>query len=164
MILRQLLDEIRYGKEVVEETTEKEKILKALHEDTNELVVSQRLTDAVSLLKEGNEDTSVIQLFDKIKNKFSEYEDRYFDGKEMSKAYSKMKLSSIREDYNSILKSLDDRKTYKMFDTRNLSKALATAQYGLQYFGNDAPVSKPQNALLNTFIKEDLNFIEEVLG
>lgn len=164
MILSQLLDEIRYGKQVVEETSDKQKIVKCLHEDTQELVISQRLSDAVSLLREENEDTEVIKRFDKIKNKFTDFEERYFDGQDISKAYSKMKLNSIAEDFNVIVKQLDDRKTYKRFDNKNLSKALATVQYGLKFFGSDASVQQPQNALLNTYLKEDLEFIEEVMG
>ena len=164
MVLNQLLDEIRYGKKAVEEITDKQKILKNLHEDTQELVISQMLKDAVALIREDNEETDVIKKFDKISSKFSDYEERYFDGQTISSAYNKMKLSSITEDYNGIVKSLSDRKTYKMFDTKNLSKALATVQYGLNYFNNSTTLQQPQNALLNTYMKEDLDFIEEVMG
>ena len=56
MKLNQLLDSIRYGEQVVEEMTDKEHIISCLDEDTNHLLVSQRLNDFIAVLSEGVEE------------------------------------------------------------------------------------------------------------
>ena len=163
MKLSGLLDEIRYGKIVVEETTNKENILKRINEDTGELVVSQRLSDMVELIAEGNEDTVIVQRLKKMIGKYSDIEDKYFDGKEFSKAYSKMKFDSLREDYKIIVESLNDRKLYKRFDNKNLAKALAAAKVGVKYFGEDLDFGDTNNSLLNTYINEEVDFVNNII-
>ena len=81
MKFQKLLDEIRYGKDMVESMDEKDKILACLNEDTNSLIVSQYLKDKISLIKEDKEETKIVKYCDKIQKKFEEFEERYFDGK-----------------------------------------------------------------------------------
>lgn len=162
MKLNQLLDSIRYGEQVVEEMTDKEHIISCLDEDTNHLLVSQRLNDFIAVLSEGVEDNPVINRLEKIKDKFVEIEQRILDGKSFSSAYSRMKFDSINEDYNKIVDSISDRRVYKQFDTKKLSKALSTIKYGVRAL-SDKQMKETGNALLNTYISEDVQFIENVL-
>ena len=163
MKLGSLLDEIKYGKAVVEETTNKENIVKRIDEDSGELVVSQRLSDMVDLIAEGNEDTVVVQRLKKIINKYSDIEEKYFEGKDFSKAYSKMKFDSLNEDFKYIVESLNDRKLYKKFDNKNLAKALATVKLGTKYFNEDYEFGNTNNSLLNTYINEEVEFVSNIL-
>jgi hypothetical protein len=162
MKINQLLDSIRYGEQVVEEMTDKDHIISCLDEDTNQFLASKRLNDFIVILKEDVKDSPVISRMEKVRDKFIEVEERIADGKSFSPAYSRMKFDSINEDYNKIIDSLSDRKTYKQFDTHKLSKVLSTIQYGVKDLDSRS-MKETNNALLNTFINEDVQFIENIL-
>jgi len=162
MQLSQLLNSIRYGDQVVEEMTDKEFIISNLDEDTSQLITSKQLDGFIKLLSEGIEDSPVIGRFNKIKDKFIDIEEKIADGKRFSPAYSRMKFDSINEDYNKIVDLLGDRRIYKQFNNKVLSKTMATIQYGIKDL-NDRPLKETNNALLNTYIKEDVSFIENII-
>jgi len=164
MKFQKLLDEIRYGKDMVESMDEKDKILACLNEDTNSLIVSQYLKDKISLIKEDKEETKIVKYCDKIQKKFEEFEERYFDGK-ISSAYKKMKLSSIVEDYNTLTTFLDDKKLLKEFNQEDLSKVLSTIKYGVSMYGENEDIpemNKTTNSVLNILIEEDESFLKSI--
>ena len=162
MVLNKLLDSIRYGYQVVEEMTDKEHIINSLDEDTSELLISRHLDGYIRLLAEDAEDSPVIDRFIRIRDKFIDIEEKIADGKNFSPAYSRMKFDSINEDYNKIIDIISDRRNFKLFETKTLSKALSTVKYGAHSL-SDRPLKDTNNALLNTYIKEDVRFIENVL-
>ncbi len=162
MQLNELLNSIRYGDQVVEEMTDKEHIINCLDEDTNKLVVSNRLSDFIEILSEGIEDSPVINRLNKIKDKFADIEEKILDGKDFSEVYSRMKFDSINEDYSKLVDNLSVRRTFKQFNTKTLAKAMSTIKYGLLGLENK-PIRDTNNSLLNNYIKEDFQFIENII-
>lgn len=160
MKVSQLLNEIRYGKDVVEKTTEKDIILNNLNEE-GQLVVSQLLKDRCSALSEGS--LEVVETLEKISSKLSDVEGRVFDGKQITKAYARMKYDSIKSDCKKLNESLKDKKTYKSFDSKELAKAIAVIPYGVKKLFNEDLNVKFDNSLLNNFIVEQMSFIEKVI-
>jgi len=165
MKFQKLLNEIRYGVDTIEVIEEKDKILACMNEETNSLIISQFLKEKISLIKEEKEDNKIVSYFNKIQKKFEEFEDKYFN-ETISKAYRRMKLSSIAEDYNTIINLLEDKRMYKEFEVKDLSKVLSTIKYGVRMYSENENIlfmNKPQNPMFSILLKEDEDFLGNVL-
>lgn len=162
MTVREVLNNCRYGKEIVEAETNKKNILESRDEETGTFLVSQRIADLSSKLF--MEDCAFTKPIQKMITKFSSVEERIADGKTLSPAYKKMQSVSINEDYTTVINLISNRKEYnKIADKRALGKILAAAKIGLKDINKDAVIKESENTLFNSYIKEEAAFIEDVL-
>lgn len=160
--VRDILNQCQYGKDIVEAKENKKNILESRDEETGLFLVSQRILDLSS--KIFMEDCSFSKPIQRMITKFSSVEERIKDGKKLSPAYKKMQALSIKEDYDSIINLISDRKEYnKINDKRSLGKIVAAAKHGMKEINESAVFTESENTLFNSYIKEELAFIGDVL-
>ena len=160
--VRDILNQCQYGKDVVEAKENKKNILESRDEETGILLVSQRISDLSSKLF--MEDCAFARPIQRMITKFSSIEERLRDGKNLSPAYKKMQALSIKEDYDNVMSLISNRKEYnKIADKRSLGKIAATAKYGMKEINESAVFADSENTLFNSYIKEEMAFIGDVL-
>lgn len=160
--VRDILNCCQYGQEVVEAKENKTKILESRDAETGIFLVSQRISDLSS--KIFMEDCAFAKPIQRMITKFSSVEERIQDGKTLSPAYKKMQALSIKEDYDNIVNLISNRKEYnKISDKRALGKIVAAAKHGIKEINEQAVFTESENTLFNSYIKEELAFLGDVL-
>ena len=100
-----------------------------------------------------------------ICNKCESVENRLYNEDVMSPQYKKIQAVSILEDCNKITAKANKRGTYETLPSKKeFAKIVATAKYFVENYLDDKAILKEStNAEFNRFIKEESNYISQVL-
>ena len=100
-----------------------------------------------------------------ICNKCESVENRLYNEDVMSPQYQKIQAVSILEDCNKITAKANKRGTYETLPSKKeFAKIVATAKYFVEnYLDDKAILKESNNTEFNRFIKEESNYISQVL-
>jgi len=165
MILEQLLEEIKYGKEFVDSKNTIKDIGSFIDEDYDILLVGKRS----SALLEGCDNTkSFIKKLNRASRNYQEFENKILEGTKVSSIYAKMKMDSIVEDINASITELD--KSPKILRESNkdaVVKTIACLEHGISLIAEHTSLGARQitegKQVLQSFINKEKRLIEEVL-
>ncbi|MFW6281344.1 MAG: hypothetical protein ACOC1O_00940 [bacterium] len=165
MTLNNLLEEIQYGKDFVEETTSVNEISSLIDEDYNLFLVSKRVEN---LLTECDLTKPFIKKLGRAARNYRDFEDKILEGNRVSSVYSRMKMDSIVEDINSVIETFEnDKKLLRETNKENIGKTIATLKYGLSVLSETAgiPSRKVKEAprLLEVYVNKEESYISETL-
>lgn len=164
--IQNLLDEIKYGKDYIEESQTIATIQDCIDEDFNLLSVSKRVSD---LLEDVELTDGYVKKILRATRNYKEFEDKVFEGVIPSKVYMKMKSDAIKEDVSDVIKMItENKKTYRDINKENISKAIATLKFGIKtlneqsgmFSSSKLPKSTP---LMESYISKELSYIEEII-
>ncbi len=159
--VRQILEECQYGKDITEANSNKKNILEARDEELG-FITSKRIKELAN--KIFLEDCAFAKPIQKMVVKFSSVEERVADGKTLSPSYRKMQALSLKEDYDNISLLIGNRKEYnKISEKRILGKILAAAKVGIKNINEEVVLKDSENTLFNSYINEEVKFINDVL-
>lgn len=162
MKLQNLLSEVRYGKEFYENSKSVDEIVESYDADYKKFFVSQRIRK----LSEGiAQDQATINEIAKIASLFEEIESREVANK-ATVVFYKLRVGSLVESHNKIVKKFDDAKYSKTIDRSRFGKMLGAIQYGINEVASEAGVS-PSLAntpvLLGESVENELALIQSVV-
>lgn len=169
MKLGNLLEEIKIGTEEYKAQNAKAAILETFDEKEEVFKTSKLLTALVAKLYESKTDYNahVLTSIKKLANKFESVEDKVAFGQKLSKSYARMKLDMIREDYNSVVESLDSKKIAKSLDEELMAEVIALALYETKkvMVAADAPHYKLASipAYLEEAVDREMDIVTESL-
>lgn len=142
MKLSDLLEEVKVGTEEFKESQTTEKLLETFDEDIDNYRISKVLGLMINKLEEGvNEDTApTIRALRRAFNKVGLFEQKLEEGRAVSKAYARMRLDSINEEYNTILESIHSKKISRQLNKEALAHALALIKYEQNVLSSHAEI------------------------
>jgi len=165
MLLEQLLDEIKLGKDFVDAKKTIKDINNFIDEDYNIFLAGQR---SAELLKECDNSKSFIKKLSRASRNYTEFENKLLEGKVVSSVYAKMKMDSIVDDVNTATIELD--KNIKLLRESNkeaIAKTIATLDFGLNILSESTTTGKKNfreaKQILQAFVNKESNFIKETI-
>jgi len=165
MLLEQLLEEIKYGKDFIESKNTIKDINSFIDEDYNIFLAGQRTT---ALLEACDNTNPLIKKLSRASRNYIEFENKLLEGKVVSPVYAKMKMDSIVEDVNYVTMELD--KNIKLLRESNkeaIAKIIASLDYGLTMLGESTSTGKKSfreaKKILQVFINKEANLIKETV-
>ena len=131
-------------------------------EDTKIFSASGRIKNLCSCMTLNEEYERIVN---HICNKCESVENRLYNEDVMSPQYKKIQAVSILEDCNKITAKANKRGTYETLPSKKeFAKIVATAKYFVENYLDDKAILKEStNAEFNRFIKEESNYISQVL-
>jgi len=164
MKLNTLLEEIKYGKELVESKGTVNDLQDFLDEDYNILLVSKR---ADQLLRECDISQPFVKKLARAVRNYKEYENKILEGKSPSTIYARMKVDSITEDINSAILEFGDVKRLRDSNQVNIAKVIATLKYGIKTISEEKNVPlrgiSKCSQIVETYINKEFSFIENIV-
>ena len=161
MTLNQIMSNIQHGEEYTKFQIIKESVERNYDEQSDIFYASARIKElAKPLVLTESEESKIGRLVAKI----SSIETRMENGKIMSDAYRKMQASAIMEDCKAVFESVENLKKVDSNKVATLSKIVGTAKYFVENNIDDAAVlAESKNPLINKYIKEEENAINQIL-
>ena len=165
MVLEQLFNEIKYGKEFVEAKSTIEDINNFIDEDYNIFLVGQRTT---ALLEGCDNSKSFIKKLARASRNYIEFENKLLEGKTISSVYAKMKMDSIVDDVNAATIELDRNiKLLRESNKEAIAKTIASLDFGLGMLGESTTSGKKPlreaKQVLQAFVNKEANLIKETI-
>ena len=156
--LQDIFNTVRYG----EEYCKFQQVKRAIEENTKIFSASGRIKNLCSCMTLNEEYERIIN---HICNKCESVENRLYNEDVMSPQYKKIQAVSILEDCNKITAKANKRGTYETLPSKKeFAKIVATAKYFVENYLDDKAILKEStNAEFNRFIKEESNYISQVL-
>lgn len=167
MKLSELLEEVRVGTEQFKETQTTESLLETFDEDIDNYRISKVLGVMINKLEEDvNEDTApTIRALRRAYNKIDLLENKLEESGMVSKAYARMRLDSLNEEYNSVLESIHSKKVARQLNKEALAHALALIKYQQENLTGLAEVSnyeiKESTSTFQPLIDKEFKIISE---
>ena len=130
MKLDELLEEIKIGTSDYKTMQHKEEMLETFDEDEDNYKTSKLVNLLAAKLSEEKNDLNenVIKKLKKISHKMENTEEKVFAGP-ISKSYARMKLDSMKEDYESIVEDIQSKKTLRSLNHEVLANAMALIMF-----------------------------------
>ena len=161
-----LLEEIKIGTEEFNENTTVNDLSNSFSEDDNSYKTYKLINASMNTIFESKSDVNEasIKILKKLASKIKTVESK----DELSSNYSRMKLDSIAEDYNSIVEGLESRKVLRSFDKDELSKILALVNYNIIKLKESADVENYRELnempeVLKPFFNKQVKLIVETI-
>jgi len=159
--LKTLLEEVKLGNEVFEETNKSVYFNESVDEDYNIFLSSKVLFDKMKNINEKFEDT-----IKNIAHKFAQVEEKLLEGKSISKPYGMMKADSIVKSYNEIVSVLnEDRKLFNREDKKELADIFATIKIGVANICEDINYQHKEfekaYGVLESYVNSSVDLINE---
>lgn len=131
MKLSELLEEVKVGTEEFKESQTAENLLETFDEDIDNYRISKVLGAMINKLEEDvNEDTApTIRALRRAYNKIDLFEKKMEDAGIVSKAYARMRLDSLVEEYNTVLESVHVKKVARQLNKEALAHALGLVRH-----------------------------------
>lgn len=160
--LQDIFNTVRYGEEYCKFQQVKKAIEENYDEDTKIFSASGRIKNLCSCMTLNEEYERIVN---HICNKCESVENRLCNEDVMSPQYKKIQAVSILEDCNKITAKANKRGTYETLPSKKeFAKIVATAKYFVENYLDDKAILKEStNAEFNRFIKEESNYISQVL-
>lgn len=166
MKLGDLFDEVRFGKDFVDSKSSVTALKESIDEDYNIIKVSERVSN---LLK----DCDTTQLFNKkisrAARNYRDYENKVFEGTDVSGIYKKMKSDSVVSMINEAINIIEkDRKSFRGDNTANIAKAISILQYGSATILEGTSYTRKtivaiKDPILQNNVKKETELIETIL-
>lgn len=172
MLLEQILEEVKIGKESYRELKTSKELVESFDEDLDNYKISSLISALNNKFAEDiNEDTaSVVKGFRKIENKIKMMEDRIEKQGSISTAYARMKYDSLAEDFQTLTENIKRKKVQRLIDKDSLSHAIALVIYEAKNLSKkgDFDFSTKDFPLISEnfdpFVSKELKLIEESIG
>ena len=160
--LKNLLEEVKLGNEVFEETNKSVYFNETVDNDYNIFLVSKVLFDKVQNV----ENEKLVENIKSIAHKFSTVEERLLEGKSLTKPYGMMKADSIVKSYNEMMELLsEDRKLFNKSDKRELADIFASIKVGVENICEDVSYNHKEFSkaygVLENYIESSVDLILE---
>jgi hypothetical protein len=164
--IQNLLDEVRYGKDYIEEKVTVATIQDCFNEDYQLFSVSRRVSN---LLEDVDVTKDYVKKILRATRTYKEFENKVFEGENPSKVYMKMKMDSIKEDVNNAIKLFtENKKSYVELDKENVAKSIAALKFGLKTLSEKSiqfstPSLVKSTSLMENYIEREFSYIEDVI-
>lgn len=165
-----LLEEIKIGTEVFKERQTKEEILETFDDDDEIYKTSKLISLLSAKLNEEKipESEKIIKKLKRIGIKMEATEEKLAAGP-ISKSYARMKLDSMREDYDSIVSDLQNKKVLRSLDHSVLANALALTMFESTKLKEIAEITSDYRfaecpETLKPFFEKEAKLILETIG
>lgn len=168
MKLGELLEQIKLGTEEFKKQEVEKQFLESYDEDTEDYKVSVLLGRLIGALSEDIDEITgpVIRSLRKSTEKIKMYETKIEDNGSVSEAYTRMKLDSLKEEYNHMADLLSKNKVRQAFDKKEaLANAVALVKFQMETLADDIQIEvkglKALNESFATLVNKEYKIIEE---
>jgi hypothetical protein len=159
-----LLNEVKNGKAETHVRNRTTSIIENYDKDFEMYRLSNLLEEASAKIGNADVCSKVRKAIDKIKL----FEEKLESGKELSVPYLKLKMDNLIEDYNSLSKSLEDRRLTKEINKEAVGQAMAIIEYkinDIKEMGGFEVVSLREDSdVMKPFITKEYKILEETLN
>jgi len=161
MLLSELLEEVKYGKEYVASKNTIGEIKDLINEDFKLYSVSKRVDN---LLKECDMSKDYAKNLARASRNYSDFENKILTLKETTSIYKKLKANSIVEDINLAITNLEKNpKVLRESNITNLGKVIATLKYAVDTLEEGTKTIKETSSVLSSIILKESIILEDVL-
>lgn len=171
MKLGNLLEEVKIGIDEYKSQENAKAILETFDDETDKYKISKLMNILnVKLTEDKNENNvAIIDRLKKASIKIEMLEDKKERAYGISTSYARMKLDSLVEDFNIIMKELESKKKMRSLDNDILGHSLALMIFEMEDLMNQAEVCESYSMdnvpeTLKPFIKKELKIINETIG
>jgi len=163
MKLKNLLNEIHYGKEVVSQQNIKSEIKKFINEDFDVYMVSERV---FSILNECDASKNYIKKLVRAAKDYADFEKKLIEGVSVSQIYGTMKSDSITKNINEAIQEItQNRVTMRDANKEALGHAIATLKLGIEKIVEETNAKQfslnESNEVINMYVNKAYKLLEE---
>ena len=164
MTIQQIFDKIKYGEEYMNRKALEESLKEDYDSDYGLFYASKRIRKLTEGIDFNEKEDRVIS---RIINSIEIVEGKVEDGKVMSESYQNQKSSSIASDINFLLEETENISKKSMMSNdkkKAIAQIASTAEYFTKnYISDKMIVKEASNPLVSSFLKEDMDSLEDIL-
>lgn len=162
--LGQLLEEIKVGKEVVENIQTSEEVETLIDEDYNLFLRSKRINNLLKCEAEFS-DKPIFKKMNAVSKLFEDYENKILEGNTVSPIYKRMKADTIFDNVKYIYESFaKDKKLARTFNTNNFKKILSTIEEGYETLILESKTKKKNFPELPNYYRNYINEDKKIIA